>query len=1180
MWPAVQLPPIRRDPQFTKSRICGILPLVNMKIHLNKLELHGFKSFPEKTVIKFHPGITAVVGPNGCGKSNIVDALLWVLGEQRIKNLRGENNEDLIFSGSSSKKPLGMTEVGVTFSNAKDDTYIARRFFRSGDSKYILNEKYCRNKDIQEELYNLNLGGRNYFIFEQGSIEKLVSLKPSERRMLIEEAAGISQYLLRKKETASKLIIAEQNLDNLEILSADKENRLKELKNQANYAARYRTLKSENIEYIKVFLYKKFNKINKDFEKRKEAVEKYLNSEMILTKELGAIEKEYAGNESRKWELDKTLKEKQKELFELNQDILSKKAEVEKLNQRKEFIVQKIEGNKKSIDENKKIIENREKNISGLESEVKTKKGEFESFHSEYNSKKDEISGVRDEYGKLSAEKEKIKAEIFKARSSLAALNNEIHENEKLTVKLENEINSKETYIREIKESIDDSRINKEEENFNKAESAFSEADKALREQKSTLDENRKRVQEINSGIRMNTNDLHSLRKQRENYLQMKEKVTGDKKTSIRKLQDILVSDKANYKLIENFYFDEIGSYISGSDEDLKNKDLDKIILNIKTDKKVPSGAEKEPGFVDYIKNLFKLKDPEIKNILKDGIVATDIEKGINIYKKFKIPIVTRDGEIITSDGVLIRMRSIGVLDIVEEIRNIESDIAAAEKNIADLTGELESENEKGKGLEEKYDRGSVLAKELERETIRSRSDLDNLINTKERNIKRIQVMESELERHRSDIEKFSHQLKAKKKGKSELENDNILLVQKRESIEKKEEGFARNISDKEKEFFGLENKLNLAKEKFTSGDNELNRLKRELKTLKEDIEKKEKENSDLEGEIKVISENILRFSSEKSSNIDVKGKSEKMIQGNEQTLDELNTRIKKENELLTRKRSELDEIKEAKNREEIELASLKKDIFSLEEISFKELNSELKDIVPDDKLLELEVDDLEEKVSSTNERLIRMRDSNRLNFSAESEYDLLAKDHEVLLSQKADVIDSIEDMNNAIKKIDDESKASFTEAFEEIRGNFRKTFEILFEGGEADLQLTDLDNILETGLEIMAQPPGKRLQGLRLLSGGEKTLTSLAFLFALFEYKPSPFCVFDEVDASLDEANIQRFLKFLHKLKEKTQFLIITHNFKTMEEADFIYGISMNEPSVSTVYSMKMTSNKGLTSE
>ncbi len=1151
-----------------------------MKIHLNKLELHGFKSFPEKTVIKFHPGITAVVGPNGCGKSNIVDALLWVLGEQKIKNLRGENNEDLIFSGSSSKKPLGMTEVGVTFSNAKDDTYIARRFFRSGDSKYILNEKYCRNKDIQEELYNLNLGGRNYFIFEQGSIEKLVSLKPSERRMLIEEAAGISQYLLRKKETANKLIIAVQNLDNLEILSADKENRLRELKNQANYAARYRTLKSENIEYIKVFLYKKFHKINKDFEKRKGAVEKYLNSEMIITKELALIEKEYSGNESRKWELDKTLKEKQKELFELNQDILSKKSEVEKLNQRKGFIIQKIDENEKSIEENKKIIESREKHIKELESDVKTKKVEYESFLSEYNLKKDEISGVQDEYGKFSTEKEKIRSEIFTARSSLAALNNEIHENEKLTIKLENEINSKQTYIREIKETIDDSRINEEEEKFNIAESRFSEAEESLKGLKNTLDENRKRIQEINSDIRMNTNDIQSLKKQKEKYLQMKEKMTGGKTASSRKLQDILSSDKANFDLIENFYFDEIGSYIAESDEDLKNTDFDRIILNIKTDKNIPAEAEKEDGFVDHIKNLFKLKDPTLKNILKNGIVVTDIEKGINIYKKFKVPIVTKNGEIITSDGVLIRMRSTGILDIVEEIRSIDTAITDKEKKLIILTKELEKEDEKGKGLEEKFDRQSVLAKELERETIRARSDLDNLINSKERNIKRVQVMDSELERHRSDIEKFTIQLKEKKKEKADLEKNNVSLTEKRESLEKREGEFTKNISNKEKKFLGLENKLNLSKEKFTSGDNELNRLKREFKSLKEDKEKKERENRDLEEEIKNISENIKKFSSERSSHIDVKGKSEETIKGSEQTLDELNTRIRKENELLTKKRSELDEIKEAKNREEIELTSLKKDIFSLEEISFKELNSELKDIIPDDKLLELEVDELEENVSATNERLIRMRDSNRLNFSAESEYELLAKDHEVLLSQKADVIDSIEDMNSAIKKIDDESKASFKEAFEEIRGNFRKTFEILFEGGEADLQLTDLDNILETGLEIMAQPPGKRLQGLRLLSGGEKTLTSLAFLFALFEYKPSPFCVFDEVDASLDEANIQRFLKFLHKLKEKTQFLIITHNFKTMEEADFIYGISMNEPSVSTIYSMKMTSNKGLTSE
>ena len=251
-----------------------------MEIHLDRLELHGFKSFPDKTVIKFHKGITAVVGPNGCGKSNIVDSLLWVLGEQRMKNLRGENNEDLIFSGSSSKKPLGMTEVGAFFSNQGEEVYIARRYFRTGESKYIINERYCRNKDIQDLLFKLRLGGTNYFIFEQGSIEKLVSLKPTEKRMLIEEAADISKYLNRKKETANKLIIAEQNLDNIQILITDKENRLKELRNQVHYVQRYRKIKNDKVDHLKTFLTKKNDIFQEDFKGYQSKIEKLINGKI------------------------------------------------------------------------------------------------------------------------------------------------------------------------------------------------------------------------------------------------------------------------------------------------------------------------------------------------------------------------------------------------------------------------------------------------------------------------------------------------------------------------------------------------------------------------------------------------------------------------------------------------------------------------------------------------------------------------------------------------------------------------------------------------------------------------------------------------------------------------------------------------------------------------------------
>ncbi len=1151
-----------------------------MKTHLNKLELHGFKSFAEKTVIKFHQGITAVVGPNGCGKSNIVDALLWVLGEQRIKNLRGENNEDLIFSGSSSKKPLGMTEVGITFTNSKDDVYIARRFFRSGDSKYILNEKYCRNKDIQEELYNLNLGGRNYFIFEQGSIEKLVSLKPFERRMLIEEAAGISQYLIRKKETANKLIIAEQNLDNLEILSADKENRLRELKNQANYATRYRTLKSESLDYIKAFLFKKFKKINGEFEKRKKDVEKFINSEILIAKELSQLEKEYSGNEGKKWEMDKFLKEKQKSLYELNQDILSKRSEVEKLKQRKDFIIQRINENERSIDQNNKLITDKGKQIKELEAIVNTKKDEYEVFSGEFNKKKDEISKIRSGHKEIESEKNSLKSEIFSSVSSITALNNEIHENEKRSVAMENEIRSKQRFITELKNSINNENIGSEEKKHKDAELLFSKAEKDLDSLKGELENCRTVISSITSDIQLNNNEIHSLNKQRGDYQRMKEKVAGAQNTGNKKLQEFIDSDKQNFNIIENFYYDEMGSYVIEDESDLKNPELEKIILGSSSFANIPDGISMEDGFIDKIKNLFIIKDPDLKKKLKDGVLVSDLINGINIYRKYGVPVVTRNAEIITLDGILIKKRSSGVLDIMEEIRNIDKAISIAKNSKSKLEKSLTMEKEKELELAQRVKSKSLSARELEHDFIRIRSDINNMISSREKNLKRIQTIEFELERHNSEIKNFSEQLKIRTEERKELEIKNKELIKKREDLEKKESSFGLDLNVKEKEFFGLENSLNLSREKLNSLESELKRLLSERISLKKDIEHKEKETSDLSMEIKEIAGTIEEFESKKNTSIKEKDKSEEDIRKNELTLDELTSKIKTENDLLTQKRSELDGIKEAKSKEEIELAALKKDIFSLEEISFKELNSELKDIVPDEKILELEITDIEEKVDISNERLIKMRDSNRLNFSAESEYDLLAKDHEILLSQRADVINSIKDMNNAIQKIDDESKISFKEAFEEIRNNFKKTFQILFEGGEADLTLTDLDNILETGLEIMAQPPGKRLQGLRLLSGGEKTLTSLAFLFALFEYKPSPFCVFDEVDASLDEANIQRFLKFLHKLKEKTQFLIITHNFKTMEEADYIYGISMNEPSVSSVYSMKMTSNNSITSQ
>jgi chromosome segregation protein len=459
---------------------------------------------------------------------------------------------------------------------------------------------------------------------------------------------------------------------------------------------------------------------------------------------------------------------------------------------------------------------------------------------------------------------------------------------------------------------------------------------------------------------------------------------------------------------------------------------------------------------------------------------------------------------------------------------------------------------------------------------MQSKSGLETLKKNKESNSSRIRFTQSEIELLASEKEKLQQEFEILDVKNAELEDSYNGLTQRRDQYRDDVQHIKEEINRLEKDHLQKQNSINLIKEKINSSNTALRNLKASGTKLENTIKLGEQEILQLENDIRAFEEKEKTLGSGLNGWKRLKEDLEKVVEKQEKEYAEVNARIKELSADLNTKRKVLEEIKDNKKQIEINLSSIKKDLIQLQDVAFKEMNIELDHLADEDisapEFENLELSELEKLVEESNERMIRMRDSNKLNFSAESEFELLSRDYNFLLTQKEDVVKSIEDMNEAINKIDEESRASFNEAFASIKANFEKNFEILFEGGEAELSIMEPENVLESGLEIKAQPPGKRLLSLKLLSGGEKTLTSLAFLFALFEYKPSPFCVFDEVDASLDEANIQRFLKFLHKLKEKTQFLIITHNFKTMEEADYLYGISMNEPGISTIYSMKMT--------
>jgi len=1150
-----------------------------MDIYLEKLELHGFKSFPEKTVIKFHKGITAVVGPNGCGKSNIVDALLWVLGEQKIKNLRGENNEDLIFNGSASQKPLGMTEVGVFFWKFKEEVYISRRFFRTGDSKYILNEKYCRNKDIQDQLFELHLGERNYFIFEQGSIEKLVSLKPTEKRMLIEEAAGISQYLLRKRETANKLIIAQQNLDNIEILIVDKDTRLKDLKNQVNFVQRYRKTKSEKIDYLRAYLRKKSDAFQHDFQHHRTEIEKIMNHETRLIKEIAAGEKELLMLEENRWGIDRELKQNQQNLFDFNKKILSAKNEIDQARQRKEFMQQKLKDIRQMIGENRREIlelsSQLEKSIFTVEELESAKKQE----NTGGEALESRVLELNDKLEATNKDNDGLKGEIFNRQRELSGLSNQVKEIDKRLGRLDNEILTRQKIAGELKQQVGTADIEEKEKGLKSGQTTLEEKRGLFKAKEAEFKKNQALLEQWGTKKKTLAQEIQNLENQALKYREIKKKMAGgaiDPGDIAHHglLQESIQAEKKYHKLLENFYFEEIDALMVEKNDDFDRTPVNKLLLKRAETKTLPAGLKEEEGFVAFVKDLFTLKEETEKKSLKDGVLVSELKQAVGIFVRYGIDTVTLAGETVTAGGILVRNREKGILDVLDEIRAIDKQGEAMKAELGQVAHTWEEEKVKEPALKKQVDELRANLAAGEKELILAESQLESLKKNRDANMKRAELGEAEIALLAKEKEKLLDEFQVLDQKQSELEKSYKSLDQKREAFLAEAQLLKEEINKAEKDFLQRENAVNLLKEKINSARHSQKVMQDNRVKLENNIKANEQEIGRLEAEIVASEKKAGDWGKESEAMTEKRKGLEEVVRKQENDFNALNQEIKEKSAALNLLRKQLEDIKEAKKTLEIDLSSIKKDLFQLEDLSFRELNTELSQIAATglDELMALEIRELEEQIEGLDGRLVKMRDSDRLNFSAESEYDILFKDHGFLLSQKEDVVKSIQDMNDAIKRIDEESRISFLETFDKVKGNFLKNFRILFEGGEAELSLIDADNVLESGLEIKAQPPGKRLTNLKLLSGGEKTLTSLAFLFALFEYKPAPFCVFDEVDASLDEANIQRFLKFLHKLKENTQFLIITHNFKTMEEADYIYGITMNEPGISSVYSMKMT--------
>lgn len=1153
---------------------------------IKKLELQGFKSFPERTKIVFHPGITAVVGPNGTGKSNIVDAILWTLGGQRSKSLRGERTEDIIFNGNTKTPPLGMAEVTLTLGNANEEMTISHRVFRSGESEYRLDGKAARLKDIQEALWKKVIGEKDYFVIEQGSIGLLITSKPSEKRALLEEAAGTAFFKDKKKQTQTKLETSEQNLVRLEDIINEVERSKNSLQRQAQAAARYRKLR-EKIRELKSWSFcRKIVHLERSQKEAASQLEVLMEKERNFAFCLQGEEKDFHSQRQALWELEKIFKTCQENAYALKNQLARLESEKEKETKRIEYLIESQNKAQAEVEELEKELAIFEKEINASEKDLQIlkenhdkKKGLFEEtkvshilsqekilqatkaldeFRAEHFAKLSELTSAKNEEGKIEKELELLLRQQEKLKKSLEEAEILLQEKEKML--------QRNRHLLEL--------ILEEKE---KRENNLAELRKFREKIKAAIETLNQSLSEGKGKKEKAVSDLQALKKVEEKLLARSESSPSDLTRGWGLLASHIEPEPQTASLIDVFWKEEAKATLIMAEELLKyisQEDIRGNFLLLSAEKKdfIPEELLSSPAVLGFLKSRIKASENLEKYFtsLPDAVIVKDIACAIELWLRFpQLNFITEKGDLLLSSGLLkLGQKEEGIFSLSQEIRKVEESLSLFEKEILPLEKELEEKLREDQKIEEVLEKEKELLASLEKKQVEVEKDL--FLEELE-----VEKISQALSHHRQELQFLGKELSVLKEKKGVLAQSIASLQveeeEKKKNIEEKETELMllqRMDSEEERKFYDLKASLSLIEEKIRSSREQIRKLRErkdtcqgKLQTLRLLLEEAQREEGKLKEELNEMGLRLKKLEEEKAQKEALVAQKEMELSGLKKDIEEREARIKNI-------QKELETVKEERMRWEIKKAEVERDIVNLEESCWQELKKtlqEVKEEIPKEAQIP---GDIESELEEAEENLQKYK---AVNLMAEEEYQAQKSRYEFLIQQRNDLRESITSTNEALRRIDEESKLQFLTALEEVNKNFQEVFSLLFKGGVAEIKLVNPDDPFESGVEITAQPPGKKVANLALLSGGEKSLTSLAFLFALFRHKPTPFCIFDEVDAALDDVNLARFLELLKAMKTNTQFIIITHNYKTMEVADYIYGTTMVEPNITRLYSVKI---------
>jgi len=1217
-------------------------------VKLKRLVVHGFKSFKDRTTIHFEDGITGIVGPNGCGKSNVVDALFWVMGEQSAKHLRGTSMKDVIFSGSSKYKPASWAEVTLVLDNhegkhihigqkvaSPSEIQLTRKLYRNGESEFRINSMPCRLKDIQEVFMDTGAGAKSYSIIAQGEINKLIQAKPLERRTMIEEVAGITKFKARRKESLKKIEQTQTNLKRLADIKTEIESNLSFLQKQAEKANRAKTLKEKikNYELI-VHSHKVYNCL-KNLKDGEITINQSIIDLQTWKTEKDKLELETQKDAIKKTELTEKIDAGQAEYNKISRDLAAKEERLKFLKENSGAKEKEIKSRENDIAEVKPVIEERNIKLSELKetlSRIQNLEEEGVDFTTWEKELEEMKLGLDGKIAKLETLDEKIKEKT----EEISVVERELIKNTSLNEEYFFQLERTDKEIEELEKNAFgfSDEISQERESVNKSKKYLDELEDQKESLSKKIEKNRKiytnqeeqkRIQEKElTQINSNMSSLENLNNSFEGIEEgASHFLRSDFSKDLKLLGPLFECDDKYTKAVESLLC-EISETVWGTEYSFENifswlKDNNSMGLDLLLKIKVSSTNVADLGFSE----IYALED--ILNIdAKYKAQLTPLFKGCYIVPELSAENISKINEdsnfkaLVSLDGeVLVKNREEGTYLSLRPLRNHSQGIIERNNKISLLNAELkEKETILGEfipGFEKT--REELLENEKFLESVRTQ-----LTDAKTDHAAKSSSFEMRLK----NIQSNSERLETLKDRKNDISGKKVTVLELEEKLQKELAEYIDKREELKASYKNQDEQIGLEKMTYEKGRDDFYKNKLELSSYEdrtkdlisqiEDINNQitrlnvrlEKDNDkiieekevleDIAGEITTLGESNKEIANTLNNKKDVLGMIKDELEEVMKIISKSDNQVKVLDKKMAKADKDVAQIQVKLTQYIDEEESVVKNIFEKHHIdlresvgSFLEMKNigQLHDMTaifqmetefgPEEiqkvsyefkKRAPGEVKDFEGKLNKNKKEFYQLGD---INWQAIKDYEKQKRRFDFLREQEQELISSLEDLEKAIEHIDFKSKERFKIAFDEVKGKFQRIFPIIFGGGNADLRLVGSFEDPECGVDIVAQPPGKKMQNVTLMSGGEKALTAVCLIFAIFLIKPSPFVLLDEVDAPLDEANVGRFNELLKELSNQSQFILITHNKKTMSLNDTLYGITMQEPGVSKCVSVQI---------